>query len=202
MGPVVASFTSTLNTGSAVVAPVAALGAVAVVSRTVRAANAGRRESHAAHEEEMRELHDERKAAAERHVAEVRQRAAAFEADLALRRLAQLEAISALVLLMVDVARQEYLDPPKPVDVTEGFRQMVTTTRIPAIRIRLQTAIEVFNKLGGTKLDVRLPQPGRGEQVGSMRVWGDGVDILSAIDDLVGREQSPRELSEPDHERA
>src|SRR5450755_2326940 len=97
--------------------------------------------------------------AADRHDLEMNEGSTAFAAELALRRLAQLEAISALMPNMVEVAREEYFHPPAPVDVTEGLGRFVTTTRLPAIRSRLQTAVEAFNKLGGTTLDIHLPQP-------------------------------------------
>src|SRR5450755_2261654 len=116
------------------------------------------------------------------------ERSTAFAAELALRRLAQLEAISALTLNIVEVAREEYFHPPAPVDVfhppapvdvTEALGQFVTTTRLPAIRSRLQTAVEAFNKLGGTTLDIHLPQPGRGEKETSIRAWTDGIRASS-----------------------
>jgi len=120
---------------------------------------AGRRESHDAHQEEMAEVRAERQTAADRHDLEMSEGSTAFAAELALRRLAQPEAISALMPNMVEVAREEYFHPPAPVDVTEGLGRFVTTTRLPAIRSRLQTAVEAFNKLGGTTLDIHLPQP-------------------------------------------
>ena len=184
-----------MNTVAAVVAAVAALAAVWFARSTVLEAIRGRRESREAHHMEMRELREERQAAAARHEAEMSEHASAFAAELALRRLAQLGAISGLMLRMVEVAREEYFHPPAPVDVTEGMGQMVTTTRLPAIRMRLDTAVAAFNKLGGTTLDVKLPEPGRGQKAASLRAWGDGVSALRVIEDLVGRKQAPHDLA-------
>jgi hypothetical protein len=100
-----------------------------------------------------------------------------------------------MVLHIVEVAREEYFHPPAPVDVTEGMGQMVTTTRLPAIRSRLQSAVEVFNKLGGAILEVKLPEPGRGEKAASLRAWGDGVAALRGIEELVRRETAPRDVA-------
>jgi hypothetical protein len=117
-------------------------------------------------------------------------------AELALRRIAQLEVISDLMLRIVEVAREEYFHPPAPVDVAEGKGQMVTTTRLPAIRIRVDAAVAAFNKLGGTALDVKLPEPGRGEKAASLRAWGDGVSALRVIEDLIRQEQAPHDLTD------
>jgi hypothetical protein len=151
-----ADATSTVNTISAVVAAVAALGAVWFARSTVLEAITARRESRNAHREEMNELRAEREAAAERHRAEMLERDATFVAELALRRVAQLEVISGLLLHLVEVAREEYFHPPAPVDVTEqGFGQMVTTTRMPAIRLRLDAAVAAFSKMGGASGDLK-----------------------------------------------
>jgi hypothetical protein len=75
---VAASITPTVNTVAAVVAALAALGAVWFARSTVLEAISGRRESREAHHEEMRDLREEREAAAERHEAEMRERASAF----------------------------------------------------------------------------------------------------------------------------
>lgn len=187
-----ADVTSWVNTISAVVAAVAALGAVWIARTTVLEAITARRESRDAHFEEMNELRAEREAAAERHRAEMLERDASFVADLQLRRVVQLEVISGLLLHLVEVAREEYFHPPAPVDVTEqGLGEMVTTTRIPAIRLRLDAAVAAFNKMGGTSGDVKLPEPGRGEKASSLRALGDGVSALHVVKDLVLRERAP-----------
>lgn len=159
-----------------------------------------RRDSRHAHAEEMKELRAERESAAERHRAEMLERDATFVADVALRRVAQLEVISGLLLHMVEVAREEYFHPPAPVDVTEqGLGQMVTTTRLPAIRLRLDAAVEAFNKMGGASGDLKLPEPGRGEKAQSLRAWGDGISALYVVKDLVHREREPGERTADQH---
>ena len=197
---IAADATSTVNTLSAVVAAVAALGAVWFARSTVLEAITARRESRDAHGEEMKELRAERAAATERHRAEMLERDATFVADLALRRVAQLEVISGLLLHMVEVAREEYFHPPAPVDVTEqGLGQMVTTTRLPAIRLRLDAAVAAYNKLGGASGDLKLPEPGRGEKASSLRALGDGVTALILGKDLVQRERGPGERTADQH---
>lgn len=130
----IASILPTFDAIATIVAAVAALLAVYFARKTVGEAEEARRESRKAHAEEMAEMRAAGEAAAAQHRAEMAERQRAFDADLVLRRLAQLEQISALLLHLVEVARTEYFEPPPPLHL-EGGAKVVTTTRLPALQV-------------------------------------------------------------------
>ncbi|MBV9310167.1 MAG: hypothetical protein JOZ73_05015, partial [Solirubrobacterales bacterium] len=146
-----------MNAVAGVIAAIAALGALVFAFLTVREARTARAENRRAHAEEIEETRTatkaaiaEQRAATEAAVAEQRaattasanahreqmaERGRVFAADMVVRRLEQLEQVAQLFLHLVEVSREEYFRPPAELDV--GNRQMVTTTRVPAIVARL-----------------------------------------------------------------
>jgi hypothetical protein len=195
-GMVTASVLPTINAAASVIAALAALATILYARATVGEARAARSENSRAHAEEIAEMRSATEtetavseqrsameASATAHREEMDERERAFAADLALRRLAQLEQVSGLLLHLVEVAKFEYFAPSAPVDVGGGH--MVTTTRIPPIQARLRTAVAVLKELGGPDLAPMLPESGRGDKPSCMRIWGTGVSALSTIDNLV-----------------
>jgi len=111
----VAHGSEALTTVSAIATVVAALAALVTIyfaRKTVHESTKARRDSHSAHVDEMSETSAATKAAAAQHRAEMDERKQAFEADIVLRRVAQLEQVSGLLLHPVEVARTEYSRPP------------------------------------------------------------------------------------------
>jgi hypothetical protein len=166
---------TTVSAIATVVAAVAALVTIYFARKTVHESTEARRDSHNARVEEMAETTAATKAAAARHRAEMDERKRTFEADIVLRRLAQLEQVSELLLHLVEVARIEYFQPPEPLRL-EGA-QVVTTTRVPAIQARLRTAVAILKKLGGPDFTAKLPASSSGDEASSMRVWTEGINL-------------------------
>lgn len=174
---------TTVSAIATVVAAVAALVTIYFARKTVLESTEARRDSHNAHVEEMAETTAATKAAAAQHRAEMDERKRTFEADIVLRRLAQLEQVSELLLHLVEVARTEYFQPPEPLRLEGG--QVVTTTRVPAIQARLRTAVAILKKLGGPDFTAKLPASSRGDEPSSMRVWTEAINLMVTIELLV-----------------
>lgn len=174
---------TTVSAIAAVVAAVAALVTIYFARKTVHESTKARHASHSAHVEEMAEMSGATKAAAAQHRAEMDERKRAFEADIVLRRLAQLEQVSGLLLHLVEVARTEHFQPPAPLHLEGG--QVVTTTRVPAIQARLRTAVAILKKLGGPDFTAKLPASGSGDKPSSLRIWTEGIDLMLTIELLV-----------------
>jgi hypothetical protein len=179
-----ADISPTVNSVATVIAAAAALVTIYFARKTVEEAKQARREQHRAHGEEMSQLREAAKASAAQHRAEMDERQRAYAADLVLRRLAQLEKVSGLLLYLVEVARSEYFAPSAPLHLEGG--QIVTTTRLPAIQARLRTAVAILKELGGPDLTHRLPPSSRGDKDSSQRVWYAAIDAMIAIELLAG----------------
>jgi hypothetical protein len=213
MCPAAVSLTTVLTVASAiatVVAAVAALVTIHFARQTVDEARAGRRESHNYHEEEMRAARDAAEVAEARHKAELRElefgrlagqgqheenmaertRASARARDE--ERLLQLDRISALLLEIIDVARDEARDPP------EKLGAAITGTRLPAMLLRLANAVEVLRALGGPVPELAADFANSGYSAGSqaIRYLGEGIDALRDIQRVVDEQRRRNDENE------
>jgi hypothetical protein len=180
----VISLTTVLTTVSAfatVLAAVAAVIALRFARATVKESQQARADNQLAHMEEMSEAARQTLAAAQQYQAEATERARAEAAALVDRRLEQLERISDLLLLIVDVARDETRAPP------ERLGPGITGTRLPAILMRLENAVSVLDSLGGPQPAKAAELAERGYGAGSQPIqWvGDGIEALREVRSLV-----------------
>jgi hypothetical protein len=178
------SLTTVLTTVSALATVIAASAAVIALRfarATVKESQEARGANQLAHYEEMEEASRRTLAAAQQYQAEVAERAQAEAAHLIDRRLEQLERISDLLLLIVDVARDETRNPP------ERLGPGITGTRLPAILMRLDNAVSVLESLGGPKPAKATTLAERGFGAGSQPIqWvGDGIDALREVRSVV-----------------
>lgn len=119
--------------------------------------------------------------------------------DQALRRLAQLEQVSGLLLHLVEGARADYFAPPAPLHLEGG--QIVTTTRVLGIQARLRTAMAVLKELGGPDLTSRLPGTSSGDRDSSLQTWFAAEDVFVVVELLVGSDDATRLPELPDSGR-
>lgn len=127
------------------------------------------------------------------HREEMAERARALDAELLVPRLAQLERASEVLLELVDVTQAECVAPPYQLEPGK------TLTRVPALLIRLQGAVEILARLGGSEL-VTVKQLGRSADSGRdllPQVRGVAIDALSEIKTLARKDPRLRLPSEP-----
>lgn len=87
----------------------------------------------------------------------------------------------------IDVAREEAVNPPPPLDPPLPFR----ATRISAMLTGLGVAVNILDSLGGPELQVAADLATRGYGPGSsaMQIVGGGIDALREIDSLIRNEE-------------
>ena len=109
------------------------------------------------------------------HREQMAERERALTAEMTVQRVAQVERISTLLLNLVDVARDEQLRPPEPLDEGSPFR----ATAIPAILVRLQSAVLILESLGGPRLlRPSRSRPGYGGGSNAMAIASAGIDAF------------------------
>jgi hypothetical protein len=186
-----------MSTAAAVVAAIAALATVLYARKTVQEAQATTKQLGEIREATDRALIEQKAttdALGTAHREEMDERERAFEAELTLRRLAQVEQVSALFLHVVEVARSECLDlePPHRQDDPRSR----SASRLPAILARLRTAVTVLRELGGPDLSAKVPAAGHADRTTSQRIWDEGIVALYAIEALT-REDASLRLEHP-----
>ena len=166
----------------------AVLIAVLYARETVREARAARAEAHADHLETIREQEKATDAARDAQRVEMADRERAYQAERALQRGAQVQRIADLLLELVEVARDEDLNPP-PMASGGAFR----STRIPALVIRLRGALGHLAALGGPALET-TEKLARERQTGDspLTTLGDAVSSLAEIEFAVANDDSLR----------
>jgi hypothetical protein len=177
---------------AAVAAVVASLVTVRRAGQTILEAREARRESQAAHTEEIAELQKVREAtvvelravaaaSSAAHRDEMEERKRAFEADLVLRRVIQMQAAANVITRLIDAARADHLDQPPPLGEGLPFR----ATRIPALQAHLRVALRALESLRGPKLPL-TDQLLQARAQFPMEVVGAGTSALAEIDQLLG----------------
>jgi hypothetical protein len=207
----------TVDSVAAIIAAVAALVTVYFARKTVTESVTAREDSRKSHQEVMaasaeataaaraqgEELTSQLRDASQ---AELAERARSLAADLAVRRLGQLNQVSATAFEIARQAQSEVANAPGTIDLGGG--RNITNTRIPAMSARLRTQVEILKAMGGPDLTNRLPETGRGDQASSLRIWGVATDLMLAIELVVSSQDerlrvAPTSLGAPGsaHER-
>ncbi len=192
----IASALPTVNAVAAVVAAIAALVTILYARRTVAEAKAASEDLErirAATDAALLEQRSAAQASAAEHSAEMAERKRAISAELGVQRLAQLQRISELLLLLADVAREEERNPPEPLGPG------ISGTRLPGILKHLRNSITVLEALGGPRLLKAGPLAARGYGAGSqaIRFLGDAIDAFEEIDSLVRADETVRNAAPP-----
>lgn len=103
-------------------AAVAALVAILYARLTVHEAKLGREQSRAAHIEAVAEQKAAAQALACAHREEMTERHLAHEAELTMQRIVAIQQTSKLLLELIDVAREEAINPPPLLNPPLPFR--------------------------------------------------------------------------------
>ena len=137
------------------------------------------------HRDQIAEL---KASAAASHAAsqkELLERRIAFEHDLAVQRLAQLQRISEALTELIHAAREERTHASERItDIQPG--RGVSSTRIPALQRQLRIEVRILKQLGGPDLsEIIPPQERDDQQAGLQRLWFDGLAALEQIGGMI-----------------
>jgi hypothetical protein len=123
------------------------------------------------------------------------QRQRAHRAELTIQRITAMREVSMMLLALVDVARDEAMDPPLPLNPPLPFR----ATRIPAMLVSLGVALTILDSLDGPEPQAARSLAAQGFHVTDdpMRVLGAGIDALREIDSLVCNDDRLRVAASP-----
>ena len=179
------SWLSAASTVFAAVAAIATIVAVIYARKTVNESRAATKAVADLHREQIAEL---KAAAAASHAAiekEMLERRIAFDHDLAVQRLAQLQRISEALTDLIHAAREERTSPSERImDIQPG--RGISSTRIPALQRQLRIDVRILKQLRGPDLSEVIPREERDDQpAGLERIWFDGVAALERIGGMI-----------------
>lgn len=174
-----------VETISAVVAAVAAVGAVYFARDTVKESVAGRKDAAKHHAAQIAEIKAATAASAEQHRIEMADRVRAFEAERALELITQLQRVHDHLFEYVDAAQSELLDPPEVVQGEDGTT--FSATRLPAQYIRLRSELVILSQLDGPDMRDAVPAPDPADLASSTKVWKEALDLLIQIGEVLDR---------------
>jgi hypothetical protein len=116
------------------------------------------------------------------------ERSRAFEADLAVRRLAQVEQIADLLLKLIETADREYTAYQGGINLPP---------HVPAIRARLKIAVDSLIQLHGPNLRDKMPRGGSGPGVDASVTREGAIDMLLAIQNLIEQGDDRLQVEHP-----
>jgi hypothetical protein len=174
-----------VETASAVVAAVAAVGAVFYARDTVKLALKGGQDAREQHAEQIAELRAANEASAAQHRIEMEARISAAETRFNDRRMEQLQRVSDLVAEYVDAGLSEARDTPRA-RASDG-PDPIKRSRLPALYSRLRTEIIALTMYGGIDLRDQLTQPTFDPRASANRAWKEGNTLLALIADIAER---------------
>lgn len=176
---------SAASTAFAAVAAIATIVGVIYARRTVSESRTATKAVAEQHREQMREL---KASAAASHASaekEMLERRIAFDHDLAVRRLAQLQRISEALTELIHAAREERTNPSERImDIQPG--RGISSTPIPALQRHLRIEVRILAQLRGPDLSEVVPREERDDQsAGLQRIWFDGLAALQRIEGMI-----------------
>ena len=171
-----------VETASAVVAAVAAVGAVYYARDTVKLALQGGRDAREQHAEQIAELRAANEASAAQHRIEMEARISAAEVRFNDRRMEQLQRVSDLVAEFIDAGLVEARDGP-PIMAPDD-PDPIKPSRLPALYSRLRTEVVALTMYGGIDLREQLTQPTFDIRAAAVRAWKGGNTLLALIADI------------------
>jgi hypothetical protein len=179
------SWFSLASTVFAAVAAVATIVAVIYARKTVNESKAATKAVAEQHREQIAEL---KASAAASHAASQKDllgRRIAFDHDLAIRRLEQLQRIADALTELIHAAREERTQPSARItDIQPG--RAVSSTGIPALQRQLAIEVRILKQLGGPNLSEVIPPERRDDQqAGLQRLWFDGLAALEQIRGMI-----------------
>jgi len=143
---VLADLLAAIGQIASLVAAGAAVVAIYFARQTVAEAKNARSEATVAHAEQMTEALRLLEATTAAHTTEMAARDRDFEARLVMQRMAQLGVITDILRELTDIAREEQHHPPLKTESNQPL------SRIPSRLAQLNTALSIFQRLGGHPL--------------------------------------------------
>jgi hypothetical protein len=140
---VLADALTTVGQVASLVAAGAAVAAVYFAKQTVSEAQQASRDASAAHAEQMAEEKRLLEATVAAHESEMAARERDFAAERVVQRLAHLRAITDILRELTDIARDEQAHPPPRTEINQPL------SRIPSRLAQLNTALSIYQRLGG-----------------------------------------------------
>jgi hypothetical protein len=179
------SWLSLASTVFAAVAAIATIVAVIYARKTVNESKAATKAVADQHREQIAELKASAEASHNANQKEMLERRIAFDHDLAVHRLAQLQRISEALTELIHAAREERTHPSEQIiDIQPG--RGVSSTRIPALQRQLRIEVRILKQLGGPDLSEVIPREERDDQHGGLeRLWFDGLAALERIGGMI-----------------
>ena len=179
------SWFSLASTIFAAVAAIATIVAVIYARKTVNESQAATKAMAEQHREQIAEL---KASAAASHAASEKEllgRRIAFDHDLAIQRLAQLQRIADALTELIHAAREERTHPSERImDIQPGLA--LSSTRIPALQRQLRIEVRILKQLRGPDLSEVIPFEERDDQqAGLQRLWFDGLAALERIGGII-----------------
>lgn len=186
-------FADLLNTVGQVASLVAAGAAVVAVyfaKQTVSEAARGRTEANAAHDDQMAEAKRLLEATTLAHITEMATRERDFAAERVVQRLTQLRAITDVLRELTDLARDEQTYPPTRTEINQPL------SRIPSRLAQLNTALSIYQRLGGPEMKqaVELARAGYNAGTPLMQVLG---KVQGALGEAVAQADAHVSLEPP-----
>ena len=175
---------STVDNVAAVVAALAAVAALYYARDTVRLALKGSKEARQQHDAQIAEMTAATEASAEQHRREMLDRRIAFDHDMAVRRLAQLQRVAEALLAVINAARQERMSESAKLDLGNG--RLLSATPIMALQAELRIEVRVLRQLRGPDLSDVIPALARDDQARDLeRLWFDGLTAFQKIGGMI-----------------
>jgi hypothetical protein len=175
---------STVDGIAAVVAAIAAVAALYFARDTVRLALTGSREARQQHDAQIAEMTAATEASAEQHRREMLDRRIAFDHEMAVRRLTQLQRVAEALLAVINAARQERMSESAKLDLGNG--RLLSATPIMALQAQLRIEVRVLRQLRGPDLDHVIPPLARDDQSRELeRLWFDGLTALQQVGGMI-----------------
>jgi hypothetical protein len=178
---VVSALATVIAAGATVVAVLYARKTVFYARKTVTESEQAAQSAAERHTEQVHALDLISASAHAAHENEMRERKLAFDHDVWLRSLAQLQRVAQVLRELIDAAREERAHPSERIlDIQRG--RAISSTPVQMLQVQLRIEVRVLKALGGPDLTEVIPGIQRDDQpAGLQRLWFEGVTALEKI---------------------
>ncbi len=178
------SLDTCLSVASALFAAIAAGAGVTAVyyaHKTVTESEEAAQAAAERHSEQINELQLVSSSAHAAHENEMRERRVAFDRDVMVRGLIQLQRVAQVLRELIDAAREERTHPSERVtDIQPG--RALSSTPVQMLQVQLRIEVRILKALGGPDLSQVIRREERDDQpAGLQRLWFDGVTALEKV---------------------
>lgn len=186
---IAASLGTWLSVGSTLFAAVAAgatIVAVIYARRTVTESEEAAQAAARRHNEQLEGLDLISASAHVAHENEMRERRIAFDRDVIVRGLTQLQRVAQVLRELIDAAREERTHPSERITDIQPGRE-ISSTPVQMLQVQLRIEVRILKAFGGPDLSDVIPGPERDDEPGGLqRLWFDGVTALEKINGYIG----------------